>query len=357
MSPVTTDSSRNFQDLAPFSGASLANLSQVFSLGDSDPRWPLGPGGENALRLQHSLDVVAQSWGIPRQSLSVIGDRYMAFYLAIMGSVSPTDSKDTSIKFSPIEKKEILAIIDGLDPGIERIEYGLGLDGLITDPKKDESLAIFQLRNGETGITQETLPHGTLIIDATSALPADLQKFDLGTLPWCAVVLDATSWGGPRGVNYLAINSSYRWKNPFPTLDTSMPIFGANYGLTLMAALALEDFMTWDYTAIARANETIRNKISLLTDVDIAGVRTNDRLSLSFLYVQSEELQRALWSEGFLVDSGSACSSSALEPSHVLTRMGLLSHGNVRLKFRPENLTSVVPLAEALLRLVPQLRG
>ncbi|MGA1670247.1 MAG: aminotransferase, partial [Candidatus Nanopelagicaceae bacterium] len=86
-------------------------------------------------------------------------------------------------------------------------------------------------------------------------------------------------------------------------------------------------------------------------------VNTSDRLSLSFLYVQSEELQRALWSEGFLVDSGSACSSSALEPSHVLTRMGLLSHGNVRLKFRPENLTSVDPLAETLLRLVPQLRG
>jgi cysteine desulfurase len=135
-----------------------------------------------------------------------------------------------------------------------------------------------------------------------------------------------------------------------------MPIFGANYGLTLMATLALEEFMTWDLKAITLANETIRERVTSIPDVDLAGTVTRDRLSLSFLYLQSEELQRELWSEGFLVDSGSACSSSALEPSHVLTRMGLLSHGNVRLRFRPENIGSAESLAETLIRQVSRLR-
>jgi cysteine desulfurase len=280
----------------------------------------------------------------------------MAFYLAIMGSISTSHSPINEIKYSPIEKKEILAIVDGLDQSIKRHEFVLGLDGLIQDSSNDDYLTIFQIRNGETGIDQEVVPAGNLIIDATSALPGDLVRLGIANRPWRAIILDATSWGGPRGVYYLAINPAYPWRNPFPTLDTSMAIFGANYGLTLMATLALEEFMTWDLKAITLANETIRERVTSIPDVDLAGTVTRDRLSLSFLYLQSEELQRELWSEGFLVDSGSACSSSALEPSHVLTRMGLLSHGNVRLRFRPENIGSAESLAETLIRQVSRLR-
>jgi len=34
---------------------------------------------------------------------------------------------------------------------------------------------------------------------------------------------------------------------------------------------------------------------------------------------------------GFVVGSGSACTSNTLAPSHVLAAMGVLTHGNVRL--------------------------
>ena len=38
----------------------------------------------------------------------------------------------------------------------------------------------------------------------------------------------------------------------------------------------------------------------------------------------------ALNRQGFAVASGSACTASTLEPSHVLAAMGALTHGNVR---------------------------
>ena len=41
-------------------------------------------------------------------------------------------------------------------------------------------------------------------------------------------------------------------------------------------------------------------------------------------------LVTALDREGFAVNSGSSCTASTLEPSHVLVAMGVLTHGNVR---------------------------
>ncbi len=53
-------------------------------------------------------------------------------------------------------------------------------------------------------------------------------------------------------------------------------------------------------------------------------------VTFSCLYVNGEALVSELDRLGFEVASGSACTSSALEPSHVLAAMGALTHGNVR---------------------------
>ena len=54
-------------------------------------------------------------------------------------------------------------------------------------------------------------------------------------------------------------------------------------------------------------------------------------VTFSCLYVDGEAVVTALDAQGFAVGSGSACTSSALEPSHVLAAMGALTHGNVRI--------------------------
>lgn len=363
VSPVTTAShhqsrsplSRNFQDLVPFGAKDLEYLNLAFSLGDSDPRWSFGPGGENGLRLQRALETMANAWGLPPATLTLHADRYLAFYLAINGVVEANSFP--SVSLSLIEKKEILAIVDGLPASLTRHHYRCGIDGIFDVSGDAESLHIFQLRNGETGISQKRLPEGPVIIDATSALPGDLNRFDLTSRPWNAIVCDATSWGGPRGIYVLAVNPAFHWRNPLPTLDTAMPTFGANFGLTMLAALKLEEFLMFDHQSIDLMNERVREIVSSLADVDIAGSDTRDRLSISFLYTESEELQRRLFVEGFLFDSGSACSSSQLEPSHVLTRMGLLSQGNVRIRFRPENLGSAEEFAHTLVAKVGEERA
>jgi cysteine desulfurase len=54
-----------------------------------------------------------------------------------------------------------------------------------------------------------------------------------------------------------------------------------------------------------------------------AGLRTVNTSNLSFVHTSGEDLLIALDQAGIAVSHGSACSSGALEPSRILTNMGL----------------------------------
>ncbi|MBA3783322.1 MAG: aminotransferase class V-fold PLP-dependent enzyme, partial [Nocardioides sp.] len=80
--------------------------------------------------------------------------------------------------------------------------------------------------------------------------------------------------------------------------------------------------------------ERIRHAVARLPDVEVVGdpvLRLPHLVTFSCLYVDGEALVHELDRRGFGVASGSACTASTLEPSHVLAAMGVLTHGNVRL--------------------------
>ena len=56
-----------------------------------------------------------------------------------------------------------------------------------------------------------------------------------------------------------------------------------------------------------------------------------NKVSLSIPAIAGEQLVRALAEGGIDIDSGSACSASDLQPSHVLASMGYPTTGHVRL--------------------------
>jgi cysteine desulfurase len=70
--------------------------------------------------------------------------------------------------------------------------------------------------------------------------------------------------------------------------------------------------------------------------------RLPNLVTFSCLYVDGEALLHALDRRGFAVSSGSSCTSSTLDPSHVLVAMGVLSHGNVRVSLHRETTESDV---------------
>jgi cysteine desulfurase len=201
-------------------------------------------------------------------------------------------------------------------------------------------VAALQSANGEVGTRQPLeeareacRPGGIpLVVDAMASLGRDAVPTD-----WDVLVGDARSWGGPP-LGVLVVREGIRWQWAGARADVE----GGRTDVTPWVPLALAAAEAWQQTAVARDSDspaaaglidTIRDAAAHVTDTDVVG-DPDDRLphvmTFSSLYVDGEALVGAFDRAGFAVASGSACTSSTLEPSHVLAAMGVLTHGNVR---------------------------
>jgi cysteine desulfurase len=151
---------------------------------------------------------------------------------------------------------------------------------------------------------------------------------------WSVLTADARTWGGPGGVGVLAVRKGVRWREPGPPDERGF----ADVPAALAAAAALRAVVAERDAVNARQFalvDRIRATVAAtVPDVDVVGdpqARLPHLVTFSCLHVDGEALVTELDRRGFSVASGSACTASTLEPSHVLVAMGALSHGNVRL--------------------------
>ena len=156
---------------------------------------------------------------------------------------------------------------------------------------------------------------------------------------WSALAASAHKWGGPAGVGVLAVRRGSRWREPFPEDERAGDHESGyeNVPAILGAAAALQAVVAERDEENLRKHALvawIRRVVGTMQDVEVVG-DPSDRLphlvTFSCLYVDGEALVTELDRLGFEVASGSACTASTLEPSHVLAAMGALTHGNVRL--------------------------
>lgn len=86
--------------------------------------------------------------------------------------------------------------------------------------------------------------------------------------------------------------------------------------------------------------EKIRNRIEKFRVNGSLEKRLSGNLNLSFEGIEGESLLLLLDSQKICASSGSACTSSSLEPSHVLLAIGLdpaIAHGSLRFSLSEEN--------------------
>jgi cysteine desulfurase len=121
------------------------------------------------------------------------------------------------------------------------------------------------------------------------------------------------------------------------------------------AELAQQAFARGDLERVSALRDRLEQTI--LREVEATGVngqgapRVPNTTSIYFDYIEGEALVIALDLKGLAVSTGAACSSGAIEPSHVLTAMGLppeRARGSLRFSLGKQNTADDVQFALSL---------
>ncbi|KNB52753.1 cysteine desulfurase/sulfurtransferase TusA family protein [Streptomyces caatingaensis] len=208
--------------------------------------------------------------------------------------------------------------------------------------RPDTALAALQSANHEVGTEQPVAEAAEACRKAGVPLLVDAaQSLGWGPVPggWSLLTASAHKWGGPPGVGLLAVRKGVRFaaRRPADEREHGRAPGFPDLPAVVAAAASLRAVRAEAAAEAARLRalvDRVRARVpELVPDVEVVGdpVRRLPHLvTFSCLYVDGEALLHALDREGFSVSSGSSCTSSTLEPSHVLRAMGVLSEGNVR---------------------------
>ncbi|MFM7225078.1 MAG: cysteine desulfurase family protein, partial [Actinomycetota bacterium] len=216
----------------------------------------------------------------------------------------------------------------------------LDLDALAAALDARTAVVSVMLVNNETGIVQpldavaalvrERAPRAVLHTDAVQAP----QWLDLRTATAGAdlVALSGHKFGGPKGAGVLVV----RGRVPLvPLVEGGGHEQGLRAGtqdvagvVALATALSVTDTRrTTEVARIAALRDRLETGLAAaVPDVAVNGdpaLRVAGLLHLHVPGVEAETLLVALDRAGIEAAAGSACSSGAIDPSHVLTAMGL----------------------------------
>ena len=357
----------------PLSPAAREALLAALDDGWADPARLYGAARRAALLLEGAREAVADVLGARPDEVSFAPSGTLAAHLAVLGRLA---SRPGHVLHSTVEHSCVLAAIRSVaGPAGAAGTTGVSSTAVPVDrlgrvevdgfaPRADTTLACLISASHEVGTVQpvaavaEVLGNVPLLVDAAQSV---------GRVPvptgWSLLTASARKWGGPPGVGVLAVRTGVRWRSPLPADEHEAGRVPGGVGLpqVLSAAVGLQAAVAESAAEDARLRplvDRLRAGLAGVPDVEVVG-DPNDRLphlvTFSSPYLDGETLTRALDREGFAVSSGSSCSASALEPSHVLAAMGLLTHGNVRLSLsRDTTRADVDRFLDVLPRLVAE---
>ncbi len=316
--------------------------------GWADPGRLYGAGRRARLLLDAARESVAESVGSRPDEVSFTANGTQALHAAALGTLAANRRRGQVFVHSAVEHSALLHAAEAhVTAGghaqsiavdhLGRVDAGEFVDAAA---RPGVAAAAIQAANHEVGTIQPVgeiaaaLPEVPLVVDATQTLGhADVPS------GWSVLAADARTWGGPPGVGVLVVRAATRWTSPYPADDReSGRIPGVPDVAAVVAAAAslraVRAAQAAEAARLAALVDRIRTTVAAtVPDVEVLGDpvrRLPHIVTFSCLYVDGEVLLTGLDRRGFAVSSGSSCTSSTLEPSHVLVAMGALTSGNIR---------------------------
>ena len=287
-------------------------------------------------------EIVFTSGGTESDNHAIFGVVGQAFL-----PVPPSKSSDSlpHIITTAIEHEAVLNACHALEKSEVRVSFltpnpqgQIDLDELQQAMRSETVLITVMHANNELGTLQPLEEIGRIAkerdlyfhtdaVQSAGKVPIDVNKLGVDLLS-----LSAHKFYGPKGIGALYIRSGTRLRQLLygghhqrgfrPGTENVAGIVG----LGKAAEIARESL-----AADARRVSTLRDKLErgLLARVPHARVnggavsRTPNTTNLGFSGIEGEALLIALDLKGLACSTGAACSSGAVEPSHVLTAIGL----------------------------------
>jgi cysteine desulfurase len=325
-----------------------------------NPTGSHGPAQRARRLLEESRDVVADFLGRPPRDIVFTSGGTESANLAVVGLLSEgiNDGRAQSVACSAIEHPAVLESCRAVTrSGVEVIELPVDVAGVVQLGALEKAmeqrpiLVAVMAANNETGVVQPLAEVGELVRaanDSTCIFTDAVQAAAfLDLTEWATTVdlltLSAHKVGGPVGVGVLAVGPRaalrplhYGGGQEQERRSGTQNVVGA-VGLATALGLAHQERAMATRQVADRRDHLADGLLDAIIDAHRTvptGVPVlPGHLHLCLPGIEREELLVALGQRGICASGGSSCASGALQPSHVLSAMGIsesLSEGAIR---------------------------
>lgn len=348
-----------FEAMKPYYGDQFGNASSIHQRGQA-----------SRAAVERAREAVAKLLGCRASEIVFTSGGTEADNLALFGLAGEGDHVITST----IEHHAVLNAGKHLESMGCEVTY-LPVDGRgLVDPddvrhsiKPNTRLISIMFANNETGIIQPVEEIGEIAaeadiyfhtdaVQAAAKVPIDVKKIGCDLLSISGHKIHA-----PQGIGALYVRKG--------TMLQPM-LYGGSHersrragtenvpgivGLGKAAELALQGLANGDIDKIRQMRDSLETAILRTieeTEVNGEGApRVPNTSNIQFSYIEGEAMVIALDLKGLAVSTGAACSSGAIEPSHVLTAMGLTperARASIRFSIGKQNTSQDIGFAVGL---------
>lgn len=340
-------------------------------------------GRESGNAVTSSRDLMASLLGCKPNELYFTSGGTESDNWAIKGIYAANKQKGNHIITTKIEHKAVLASCQRMQREGAEITYldvdkygTVDLDQLRNSITDKTILVSVMAANNEVGTIQPIAEIGRICrergvlfhtdaVQAIGAVDIDVKRDNIDLLS-----ISAHKFYGPKGIGALYIRSGVKCdryisggshERGMRAGTTNVPLI---VGMAAAFEKAIKNREENNKKLIALRDKLIEKIEAEIPNAYLNGHRTNrlpNNASFCFEFIEGESLLLMLDMQGIAISSGSACTSGSLEPSHVLSAMGVpteLSQSATRFTFGKENVMEDIDyVVECLKKNVATLRA
>jgi cysteine desulfurase len=359
------------EEMLPYLTENFGNPSSIYD-----------PGKVSKLAIEEARKKVSDAIGAEENEIYFTSGGTESDNWALKGIAFANRNKGKHIITSSIEHHAVLHACSWLEgQGFEVTylpvdKYGMvAPEGLRNAIRDDTILISIMLANNEVGTIQPVEEIGKIAkekriyfhtdaVQAIGHVPIDVKKMNIDLLS-----LSGHKFGGPKGCGALYIRKGVKIETLFhggaqerkrrAGTENVPAIVGLGKAIELATGELEEENKTF-----LEMRERLIEGLLQVPKTHLNGHPTErlaNNVNITFEFIEGESLLLLLNAKGIFASTGSACNSTSLEPSHVLTACGVpheIVHGSLRLSLGKMNTQEDVDrVLEVLPEIVQKLRN